>query len=45
MIQTVSGEDVGQALTESGEQYFKYLGPWSDQNRDLQTSKTLLVQR
>ena len=40
-IQTLNGKDVGQALTESGEQDFKYLGSWSDQNRDLQTRKAL----
>ena len=40
-IQNLNGKDVGQALTESGEQDFKYLGSWSDQNRDLQTRKAL----
>ena len=34
---TVSGKEVGQALTESGDQDFKYLGSWSDQQRDVQT--------
>ena len=40
-IQTLIGNDVGQALTESGEQDLQYLGSWSDQNRDLQTRKAL----
>ena len=38
-IKTLTEKDVGQALTESGEQDFKYLGSWSDPNRDLQTHK------
>ena len=40
-IQTVSGKSILQALTESGDQDFQYLGSWSDQPRDVQTRKAL----
>jgi len=40
-IYTVAGKEVGQALTESGDQDFLYLGSWSDQFRDIQSRKAL----
>ena len=40
-IHTVAGKEVGQALTESGDQDFIYLGSWSDQLRDIQSRKAL----
>ena len=38
-ITTIDGSDVKQALTESGDQDFKYLGSWCDKSRDMQTRK------
>ena len=38
---TTTGHEIGQALTESGDQDFKYLGSWSDQCRDIQSRKAL----
>ena len=40
-ITTIAGNIVGQALTDSKEQYFKYPGPWTEQDRDVQTRKAL----
>ena len=40
-ITTIDGSDVKQALTESGDQDFKYLGSWCDKSRDMQTRKAL----
>ena len=41
LISTVGGCEVKQALTESGDQDFKYLGSWCDKSRDMQTRKAL----
>ena len=41
LLSTVAGEVVKQALTESGDQDFKYLGSWSEQERDINTCKAL----
>ena len=41
LLSTVAGEIVKQSLTESGEQDFKYLGSWSEQDRDINTRKAL----
>ena len=41
LLSTVAGEVVKQALTESGDQDFKYLGSWSEQERDINTRKAL----
>ena len=41
LLSTVAGEIVKQALTESGDQDFKYLGSWSEQERDINTRKAL----
>ena len=38
-ITTITGSDITQALTESGDQDFKYLGAWCDKSRDIQTRK------
>ena len=40
-IQTLEGKSIGQAITESGQQDFKYLGSWCDQTNDLLTRKAL----
>ena len=40
-IFTTTGLEIRQALTESGDQDFKYLGSWSEQNRDIQTRKAM----
>jgi hypothetical protein len=40
-ISTVGGCVVKQALTESGNQDFKYLASWCDKSRDMQTRKAL----
>ena len=37
LFSTVAGCEVKQALTESGDQDFKYLGSWCDKSRDMQT--------
>ena len=39
LITTIARHKVEQALTESKEQDFKYLGSWSEQERDVQTRK------
>ena len=41
LLSTVAGEIVKQSLTESGDQDFKYLGSWSEQERDINTRKAL----
>ena len=41
LLSTVAGEVVKQWLTESGDQDFKYLGSWSEQERDTNTRKAL----
>ena len=41
LLSTVAGEIVKQSLTESGDQDFKYLGSWSEQDRDINTRKAL----
>ena len=41
-IQTLEGKSIGQAITESGKQDFKYLGSWCDQTNDLHTRKALV---
>ena len=38
-IYIVAGKEVGQALTESGNQDFLYLGSWSDRYKDIQLQK------
>ena len=38
-ITTIAGHKVEQALTESKEQDFKYLGSWTEQDGDVQTRK------
>ena len=40
-IQTLEEKSIGQAITESGKQDFKYLGSWCDQTNDLHTRKAL----
>ena len=43
-IRTVDGTLIKQALTESGDQDFKYLGSWCEQSRDISTRKALAWQ-
>ena len=38
-IKTIEGTEIKQGLTANGEQDFKYLGSWCDQNRDIDTRK------
>ena len=38
---TIDGNAIGQALTASGDQDFKYLGSWCDKDRDIHTRKAL----
>ena len=40
-ITTIAENIMGQALTDSKEQDFKYLGSWTEQDRDIQTRKAL----
>ena len=40
-IQTLERKSIGQAITESCKQDFKYLGRWCDQTNDLHTRKAL----
>ena len=40
-IETIEGTEIKQGLTANGEQDFKYLGSWCDQNRDIHTRKAL----
>ena len=43
-IDTLDGNEIKQALTDTGNQDFKYLGSWSDQARDINTRKALAWQ-
>ena len=43
-IVTIEGTVIKQALTETGEQDFKYLGSWCNQDRDITTRKALAWQ-
>ena len=43
-IDTTEGTEINQALTETGEQDFKYLGSWCNQDRDITTRKALAWQ-
>ena len=43
-LTTIAGHKVEQALTESKEQDFKYLGSWTEQSRDVQTRKVQVCQ-
>ena len=43
-IYTIDNTEVKQALTETGDQDFKYLGSWCDQSRDITTRKALAWQ-
>ena len=40
-MHTLDGIVIKQALTENGDQDFKYLGCWSDKDRDIRTRKAL----
>ena len=40
-LQSLDGTEIKQALTESGEQDFKYLGSWCTKDRDIKTRKAL----
>ena len=41
LLSTVAGEVVKQSLTKTGDQDFKYLGSWNQQERDINTRKAL----
>ena len=43
-IYTIDNTEIKQALTETGDQDFKYLGSWCDQNRYITTRKALAWQ-
>ena len=43
-IFTIDNTEVKQALTETGDQDFKYLGAWCNQSRDITTRKALAWQ-
>ena len=43
-ITTITGTDISQALTDSGDQDFQYLGAWCDKSRDMQTRKAMAWQ-
>ena len=40
-LQTLDGNAIQQALTESGDQDFKYLGSWCNKERDIHVRKAL----
>ena len=44
IIYTIDNTEVKQALTETGDQDFKYIGSWCDQSRDITTRKALAWQ-
>lgn len=41
-LHTLNDNEIKQALTDSGDQDFKYLGSWCDKNRDIHTRKALV---
>ena len=43
-INTIDGTEIKQAFTNTGDQDFKYLGCWCDQDRDINTRKALAGQ-
>ena len=40
-LHSIDGTEIKQALTETGEQDFKYLGSWCTKDRDIKTRKAL----
>jgi hypothetical protein len=43
-IDTIDGTEIKQALTDTGDQDFKYLGSWCDKTRDINTRRALAWQ-
>ena len=40
-LQSIDGTEIKQALTDTGEQDFIYLGSWCTKSRDISTRKAL----
>lgn len=40
-LHILNDNEIKQALTDSGDQDFKYLGSWCDKNRNIHTRKML----